>query len=368
MNIPNGKIKYYILILFIITISTTGCLDNIDLNLKNDTVYKAHPTKVQYDLKYGYIIDCNGSGEYNINYDCDLPETLLGSISFDILHPYDFKNIIIENNSIIKWNISGKNTNSYQLGINSSILSESFIVSDLNGKNALSLQEIEKFYPDYINKYCKPQSDNNITYIDPYNSKIKTTAKNIMIQSNSNNSFILAKELFIWLKKNTFYKTHINNRNAQPSIMTYNLGSGDCDDISFLYISLCRSINIPSRFVNGFLLEEDNGIISVTGHAWVEVFVGFGISNDGWVPVECSCCANIETEINQNFGVEDVSHLRLFEDNGTNESLNLSFSGPKVIFDTKINVNFISFVEINDYKIIESKELSVDKNGYRFYK
>ncbi len=66
--------------------------------------------------------------------------------------------------------------------------------------------------------------------------------------------------------------------------------------------------------------------------------------------------------------MEDIGHLRLFKDDGSNESLNVSISGPSVIYDTNIDVDMTSFVEIDNYTVLESKELFIDKNGNRSYK
>jgi len=83
--------------------------------------------------------------------------------------------------------------------------------------------------------------------------------------------------------------------------------------------------------------------------------------------VECAGDGVIETEINQNFGIEDVNHLRLFDDDGSNESLMTSISGIMTYYTGKMNVNMYSFEIISKYNTLESKELCIDKNGKRTY-
>ena len=368
MDKKNIIIADLILVLLILIMSTSGCLEYYNFDFDGSTTYESHPTKIRYTINYGYKVNCSGTGEYTIHYDCDLPEVLLGSISTDILHQQDYQSITLANNTVLRWNINGENNNYYKLGILANVRAESFLITDLNGNDALTLQEIKTFHSNIVDQYCNEQSDNNIVYIDPDNSNIKSTAQTVLKQANSNNSFIVAKELFTWLKQNTIYQIHTTNNNVQPAIKTYQIGSGDCDDLSFLYISLCRSVGIPARFIRGFLLEESYGVVSAIGHAWVEIFVGENISNNGWIPIECSGSTDIKTEINQNFGVEDVEHLRLFKDDGGNESLNTSISGPSVIYNTNIEIDMTSFVEIDNYTVLETKELFIDKNGNRSYK
>ena len=352
-----------ILILFILIMS--GCLEYFNFD-DGSITYTAHPTEVRYTISYGYRINCSGTGKYEIKYDCDKPEVLVGTVSSpQLLYLDDYENITVANNKVIQWNITGENTHSYEFGITVTVEAESFLVSDLNGENALTTQEINSLHPNLVRQYCHAQSANNTTYIDPNFLAIKTTASNIQNQKQNNNSFILAKELFIWFKENTEYQTHEKEMPPQPAHITYQLGTGDCDDLSFLYISLCRSIGIPARFIRGYLVNETHG----GAHAWVEVFVGKNIGNDGWISVECACPSpDMNVQINQNFGVEDANHLRLFVDDGSNESINTSLSAISLIrHSSTIDINADSFAEIDGYMVVESKKLVVDKDGYRTY-
>jgi hypothetical protein len=330
--------------------------------------YESHPTKIRYNIRYGYWINCSGTGKYVIDYDCDKPEILIGEAPSELLYSNDYKNKTLANNTLVNWNISGKNNNNYKLGIAANVTAESFLITDLSGDGALSLQEIKTNYPIIFNQYCHKQSANGTVYIDPNNVDIESTAQDILDQTDNNNSLILAKELFIWLKQNTDYKIHTINNEVQPASKTMQLGTGDCDDLSFLYISLCRSLGIPARFIRGYIVEETDGTVSAVAHAWVEVFVGGNIDNNGWIPVECAGSSNdTVVQVNQNFGVESVGHLRLFRDDGSNESMDASISGPMARYDTGIKVEMTAFVEIYNYIVLESKELTIGKNGNRAY-
>ena len=366
MNKNSAIIASFVLILLIL--STSGCMDYFNIS-DGGVIYESHPTKIQYNIRYGYWINCSGTGEYVINYDCDEPEILIGKVSPPkLLYNKDNNDTTLANNTVVNWNISGTNNSNYKLGIAANVTVESFLITDLSGDEAITLQEIKTNYPSIFNQYCHEQSANGTVYIDPNNVDIKSTAQNVSNQTASNNSFILAKELFIWLKQNTIYLMHTDNNSVQPAGTTYQLKTGDCDDLSFLYISLCRSLGIPARFIRGYLLKEKNGVPTAGPHAWAEVFVGGGIGNSGWIPVECACNASIQTEVHQNFGVEDAAHLRLFVDDGSNESMEATISELTISCDpTKMNIHRTSFVEIYNYIVLESKELTVDKNGNRAY-
>ena len=365
MNKKNSIILGFVLVFLIMSMS--GCLDSFTF-FDGGVTYEEHPTKVQYTLRFGYTVNCSGLGEYEINYDCDIPELIKGTLSYKLLYNSDYEQTQLASNNIIRWNISGSDDNNYRLGIVANATAQSFLVSDLNGENALTLQEIQTLYPALVTQYCQDQIDSGTTYIESNNTIIKSSAQAVLDQVDSNNSFLVAKGLFQWLKQYTNYKTHIDDDNrVQPAMTTYQLRTGDCDDLSFLYISLCRSVGIPARFISGFLVEETSGFPSAVRHAWVEVFVGENITDDGWIPVECACNASIKTEINQNFGVEDVGHLRLFTDDGSTESLNASLSGPRIKYEAGVDVVMTAFVEIDSYYVLESNELFIDGEGHRSY-
>ena len=360
------KTIFVSLTLILIISITSGCLDFLKTS-EDGTTYESHPTKAQYTISYGYNITCRGIGEYNIKYDCDIPEVLIGQVTITE-HNSNYEDVILVNNPMKSWNISSRDDNNYQLGITATVIAESFIVADLNGADALSIQEIKEQHMDVYLQYCNAQYNETIIFIDPENPSIKSIAQNELSETNSDNSFIIAKNLFIWLKENTDYKTHVGRGNVQPASKTCQLRTGDCDDLSFLYISLCRSIDIPARFIRGFIVEEDdNGVVDAVPHAWVEVFVGGNIGNNGWIPVECACSSDsMEVQVNQNFGLESVGHLRLFEDDGSDESLIISLSDIEAKYDTDIIINLTPVAEVYSYRVLESKELSIDNNNRKY--
>jgi hypothetical protein len=85
--------------------------------------------------------------------------------------------------------------------------------------------------------------------------------------------------------------------------------------------------------------------------------------------VECACeCDDVTINVNQNFGVENAFHLRLFVDDGSNESLNVSLSGITYItYGLERTVDLVSINEVEDYAAVESKKLVVTKDNQRSY-
>jgi transglutaminase-like putative cysteine protease len=332
--------------------------------------YEATPTRISYDLSYGYRMNTTGTGRYELTYFCDIPEVLIGTTSYSMLSNIDYQTKNLFNNTVIHWNISGKNAKTFELGITTKIEVESYLVADLNGKDALTIRQIHDRYPALASQYTRLQANETIRFIDPSDPDIMTIADAVYTNEKTNNSFLVAKSLFSWLKQNIAYQIHPDERVVRSASVTLSNKQGDCDDLSFLYISLCRAVDIPARFIRGYLITDGiNGSITATPHAWTEVFVGQPGSLSGWIPIECACCTNsLITDINQNFGVESAFHLRLFTDDGSNASLAFSLSGISYItHEQNTSIALESFAEIRNYQELESKKLIITEKNNRYY-
>jgi hypothetical protein len=362
----NKKITFTSLILVLLTLFISGCLDFFTSDVSS-IIYESHPTGVRYTISYGYSVNCSGKGKYTLLYDCDLPEALEGIVYTPSALNNDYEQKTLATfNIVYSWNISSTINKKYTLGLTTNIDAESYMVSDLNGVNALTIKEIFNQHPKLVDQYTMAQSNDSITFIDPEDDAIQTISTGVINTIGTNNAFLVAKELFKWLKQQTTYQTHTDsNNNVQSASFTLQCRTGDCDDLSFLYISLCRGAGIPARFIKGFLIEEDIG----TPHAWVEVFVGPGIGKDGWIPVECAgVSGNIELEVHQNFGIEQANYLRTFMDDGSDESMNISLTGFFSIFEKNRVIEAEAFVEVHNFQVVKSNQLEVDDSGNRFYK
>jgi transglutaminase-like putative cysteine protease len=63
-------------------------------------------------------------------------------------------------------------------------------------------------------------------------------------------------------------------------------GFGVCQDHTHVFISCARTLEIPARYVSGYLLHTDTGEESEASHAWAEAWVpglgwvGFDVANN----------------------------------------------------------------------------------------
>ncbi len=107
------------------------------------------------------------------------------------------------------------------------------------------------------------------------NDSIK--AKAASIAGSETDPLKKARLFYDWTRGNMKYEWPVLVRGAGEALKTC---KGDCGQYSYLYIALCRSANIPSRLVSGFMLAPD----TLSYHVWSEI----QLPGLGWVPVDCT--------------------------------------------------------------------------------
>jgi len=109
-------------------------------------------------------------------------------------------------------------------------------------------------------------------------------------------------ELSKWTKNNIDYDlSSLTSDVSQPASWVLKTRIGVCDELTNLFIALCRSVGIPARFVSGFAYTDSPEFSSEWGsHGWAEVyFPGYG-----WVPFDPTY---------GEFGYVDPTHVVLKE-------------------------------------------------------
>ncbi|MBC7435895.1 MAG: lasso peptide biosynthesis protein [Bdellovibrionales bacterium] len=72
-----------------------------------------------------------------------------------------------------------------------------------------------------------------------------------------------------WVRKHIDYRYGVSDHSTD-ALQTLEDKAGVCRDFSHVAVSLCRALQIPARFVTGYLYELD----PMDMHAWIEAFVG----------------------------------------------------------------------------------------------
>ena len=103
-----------------------------------------------------------------------------------------------------------------------------------------------------------------------------------------------------WTKQNIKYNlTTLTAEASEPSSWVLKNKYGVCDELTNLFISFCRSLGIPARFVSG--LSYTNSDIFETNwglHGWAEVY----FPDYGWISFDPTYAQ---------FGYSDATHIKL---------------------------------------------------------
>jgi transglutaminase-like putative cysteine protease len=144
-----------------------------------------------------------------------------------------------------------------------------------------------------VQEYLKPSK-----HIDSENPEIVKLANTIAL--GKDDMFEVVSELAIWTKNNINYSLGTLTADAsQKASWVLQNKKGVCDELTSLFIAMCRALGIPTRFVTGISYTSSPLFTKRWGaHGWAEVY----FPNVGWVPFDPTF---------GEFGWVDPGHIRM---------------------------------------------------------
>ncbi len=176
--------------------------------------------------------------------------------------------------------------------------------------------------PKEVQKYLSPTEniDLNQAIID----------KATELSTGQTDLFEVVFSIADWTKTNIRYDLNTLTASAvQKSSWVLENREGVCDEMTALFISMLRSVGIPSRFVTGMVYT--NTLYDFGNHGWAEVyFPGYG-----WVPFDVTF---------GEYGYIDPGHIKL-SDSTDSASASVKYSWKEYHVDVKPNeLNLKTFV------------------------
>lgn len=110
---------------------------------------------------------------------------------------------------------------------------------------------------------------------------IREGIKEALGHQTSDNPYWKLRDLFNYLIDNMYYEM-VGGWNTAPTVLER--GNGSCSEYTFVFISMCRAVGIPARYVGSVVKRGDEASMDDVFHRWVEVY----LPNYGWVPVDPS--------------------------------------------------------------------------------
>jgi len=328
-----SKLSLPLALLLVLSLSSFASVDydkyqSVDMNVVISSSFKIYQSSSDYSIDYirTEVSFIPRASEYqqisSINYD---PEAQIdGDIArFEWLRP---------------------SLGDYSFKIDSDIKTNNQI-GKVKDKISFPMRDI----PSDIEKYTQP-SDN----IDSGDENIHAIASDLA--SGEDDSYIVANKIGSWVENNIEYSlSSLTADSSQKASWVLKNKKGVCDELSSLFIAMCRSVGIPARYVSGVAYTNYDAADDWGPHAWAEVYYpGYG-----WVPYDVTY---------KQLGRIDPSHVVLkYSIDSDESSTNYEWKALNV----KMNTNKLSMkVKDNGRKEDTSQyvglEANVEKDKVRF--
>jgi hypothetical protein len=305
-----GKIiaKVVAIVVFLIVLYLMIPTINGFINSPPSMEYYTIPKEMTF--KFERIITINAQGNYTFN--ITVPQNnQFQKVKVDDLSSMP-KNVVNEYNRTV-WSYPLKNNAQIKLVYEGKVVAKVWHINNSLDVNAIP-ESLKKQYNH--NESLTFYNSDEHTYvkeivINPY------AFKNVTEKLTQNDTNVLEKLRTIYnvIVDNFHY---ISERKGIPNsaVKTWNQGAGDCDELSFVFVSMARSIGIPAWVEYGLVYTQN----SWSPHAWIGAVVP---TKNGIVKV------NIDTTVEvgkQNYGlgflIRYADRLTEWQDDGNSQHLN----------------------------------------------
>lgn len=174
--------------------------------------------------------------------------------------------------------------------------------SRITTKNSIrKIKETPAFPPDVpgLVNYTRPTQA-----IDSDDPSITNLANSLA--EGETDLYVVAHKFSTWVNNNLEYDLSCE-KDVFPASWALENRRGVCAEFSSLFIALCRSVGIPSRYVAGMAYSNIPETHGMGPHAWAEVY----FPGTGWVPFDPTFGQN---------GWIDATHIKLAEQQDSNQS------------------------------------------------
>jgi hypothetical protein len=162
----------------------------------------------------------------------------------------------------------------------------------------------------YKSKYLGREwlGSNGLFKIDPQNKVIQDKA--LEVSKDVPTVYEKLEKIYFFLQGSYKYQQGGVGQEPKDALTTYNTGTGDCDEVSFLLVSMLRSVGIPAWVEFGMLYDDIRN--TWVGHAWVQMYIPV-VSGGGYI-------VNLDP-VNYQFLFRSANRLTEWIEDGNGEHL-----------------------------------------------
>lgn len=188
--------------------------------------------------------------------------------SIDIIHSSNINESMIhnQNRTYVKMQISpGRSFVNISYNVTSYGKSWQDIQNSTTTARIPSSLQVEYDHPEYFNT-----SRQNLEVVNP------SFFRNMTLNITRNDTTVVGalRSIYDYIVQNYEYNISYNIKNVPLSAQqVYWSKQGDCEELSYLFESMSRSIGIPSWTQYGLLVQSIDGETSLGEHAWIQTFI-----------------------------------------------------------------------------------------------
>ena len=130
-----------------------------------------------------------------------------------------------------------------------------------------TLYSIPKSVSSELRRYLKEGK-----YMESNTKLIRTLAKETT--ENADSAWEKVDAILTYVRDTVQYKETLIDKTMRGALAAYRSREGDCEDMSALFIAMCRALEIPARLVR------------VPGHCWAEFYLVDDEKNGYWFPAQ----------------------------------------------------------------------------------
>ncbi len=345
---PKNKIKIIFLMLFFLILNVNAqsieSLENIEILIENNiSFYLDFEDKKKIDMfkieSYFYPQEIENKQK--------------------ILNFYSNQNYILENNlenKYLSFQFEDNDLKNINLIRNQFLISSNYYESKVKTKVAYPILNLDESYDVYL------QFDEFINL----DKSIKEQAS--QLAEGETDLFELSVKIANWIINDINYDISTVSENPkQSSSEVFQSKLGVCREITNLFLSMTRSLGIPSRVVLGYAYTENKDVVDFVGsnwggHAWAEILI-----DNQWVPFDLT--------YNQ-YGFIDSSHIILERSPFIKESIlalngrgyGFSINNEKGTIENDFKIvkmgNSVDYYENINFDLSGTENLAFDSYGY----
>lgn len=357
-----GRATSAIAVIIVILLGITGVY-----YLVNDTNYLG-----QIFTTGQYTIPSTVNTSFSRNFSFSSSSPLNESFSFFITPPqngsFQRTNVTISHSSTVRESVVNNHDRTYlkfDIFQGNSYIDIHYNITSKgeSWQNLYNLSGNVSAIPSYLkDQYDHPEffNSSNRTYevINPL------FFENLTINLTSNQSSVAGKlrAIYNYIVQNYRYDISYNIGNIPLTAQqVYNNKIGDCEELSYLFESMSRSIGIPSWTQYGLLLQDINGQYSLAEHAWVQAYIPLSNNTGTYVNVDMTVEVGGQ-DLGRGFMVKFPNSIVEWTDNGNTTDM-VSYHTELVFPSTGLNITLGPEVDtFHSFKQSGQIVLTIDKN------